>query len=61
VQEIIPQAVSISDEKTGMLALKTDFLVPYLVKAIQEQNQTIEQLSKQNEELSNRLIKLENK
>jgi hypothetical protein len=52
VQEIIPQAVSISDEKTGMLALKTDFLVPYLVKAIQE-------LSKQNEELSNRLIKLE--
>jgi hypothetical protein len=36
IQEIIPQAVSISDETTGMLALKTDFLVPYLVKAIQE-------------------------
>lgn len=36
IQEIIPQAVSISDETTGMLALKTDFLIPYLVKAIQE-------------------------
>jgi hypothetical protein len=36
IQEIIPQAVSISNEETGMLALKTDFLVPYLVKAIQE-------------------------
>lgn len=36
VQELIPQAVSISDEKTGMLALKTDFIIPYLVKAIQE-------------------------
>lgn len=36
VQELIPQAVSISDKKTGMLALKTDFIIPYLVKAIQE-------------------------
>ena len=36
VQELIPQAVSISDEKTGMLALKTDFIIPYLVKSIQE-------------------------
>jgi hypothetical protein len=36
VQEIIPQAVSVSNEESGMLALKTDFLVPYLVKAIQE-------------------------
>lgn len=36
VQELIPQAVSISDEKTGMLGLKTDFIIPYLVKSIQE-------------------------
>lgn len=36
VQELIPQAVSISDKKTGMLALKTDFIIPYLVKSIQE-------------------------
>jgi hypothetical protein len=54
VKEIIPQAVSISNEETGMLALKTDFLVPYLVKAIQEmntkldaQNQTIQNLQEQ--------------
>jgi hypothetical protein len=54
IEQIIPQAVSISDKESGMLSLKTDFLVPYLVKAIQEQNQTIQ-------ELSNRLIKLESK
>jgi len=36
VQELIPQAVTISDEKTGMLGLKTDFIIPYLVKSIQE-------------------------
>ena len=54
IQEIIPQSVSISNEETGMLALKTDFLVPYLVKAIQEmntkldeQNQTIQNLQEQ--------------
>jgi hypothetical protein len=45
VQELIPQAVSISDEKTGMLALKTDFIIPYLVKSIQEQQVQIEELS----------------
>ena len=36
VQELIPQAVTISDEKTGILGLKTDFIIPYLVKSIQE-------------------------
>jgi len=40
IQEIIPQAVSIT-EKTGMLGLKTDFLLPYLVKAIQELNEKL--------------------
>ena len=50
IQEIIPQAVSIADEKTNMLGLKTDFLVPYLVKAIQE-------LSAQNQDLKARLDK----
>ena len=44
IQEIIPQAVSVSDEVTGMLALKTDFLVPYLVKAIQELKAKVELL-----------------
>jgi hypothetical protein len=41
IQEIIPQAISVPDEATGMLALKTDFLVPYLVKAIQELNERL--------------------
>jgi len=42
VKEIIPQAVSVVNEDTGYLGLKTDFLVPYLVKAIQEQQTIIE-------------------
>jgi hypothetical protein len=54
VQELIPQAVTISDEKTGMLGLKTDFIVPYLTKAIQE-------LSAENTSLINRIEALENK
>ena len=54
VQEIIPQAVSISDEKTGMLALKTDFLVPYLVKAIQEQQSQIKELQTEIQTLKNK-------
>jgi len=37
------------------------YIVVPLIKAIQEMNTKIEQLSKQNEELSNRLIKLESK
>ena len=44
VQELIPQAVTISDEKTGMLGLKTDFIVPYLVKAVQELKSELDQL-----------------
>jgi hypothetical protein len=47
VQEVIPEAVSVSNEETGMLALKTDFLVPYLVKAIQELKAEIEALKAQ--------------
>jgi hypothetical protein len=54
IQEIIPQAVSVSNQETGMLALKTDFLVPYLTKAIQE-------LSAKNEALIKRIETLENK
>ena len=41
VQEILPNLVTISDEKTGMLALQTDALIPILVKAMQEQQCTI--------------------
>ena len=51
VQKIIPQAVSVADEKKGTLGLKTDFLVPYLVKAIQEQQTIIEDLKARIEKL----------
>jgi hypothetical protein len=52
-EEVFPSMIDI-DGKSGKKAIKTSVLVPILVKAIQE-------LSKQNEELSNRLIKLESK
>lgn len=36
LQQIIPDAVSVFDESNQMLAIKQDFIVPHLVKAIQE-------------------------
>jgi hypothetical protein len=58
VLPIIPEAVqSDIDDTEEYYAMNYANLVPVLVKAIQEQNQTIQQLSKQNEELSNRLNK----
>ena len=54
VQEVIPDAVSVFQEEDQMLAIKMDFIVPHLVKAIQEmntkldeQNQTIQNLQEQ--------------
>ena len=35
----------VSDPKTGMLGLKTDFIIPYLVNAIQEQQKIIDNLN----------------
>ena len=51
VQEIIPQAVRYVDEKETILGLKTDFLIPYLVKAIQEQQTIIDDLKSRIEKL----------
>ena len=44
VQEVIPQAVNVISEDNDQLTLKSDFIVPYLVKAIQEQQIQIEEL-----------------
>jgi len=44
LQEVIPDAVSVFDEEKKMLAVKMDFIVPHLVKAIQEQQAQIEEL-----------------
>ena len=38
VQEVIPEAVTITDPTTGMLGLKTEFIIPYLVNAVQNMN-----------------------
>jgi len=54
LQEVLPYAVHGEKDAKEMQGVDYSKLVPVLVKAIQE-------LSKQNEELSNRLIKLENK
>lgn len=52
VQPIIPEAVSITDPETGMLGLQSDFIVPYLVKGIQEQQIQITDLIKQSSDMS---------
>jgi hypothetical protein len=54
VQEVIPQAVNVISEDNDQLTLKSDFIVPYLVKAIQEQQAQIE-------ELSNKIVALQSK
>ena len=59
VEEILPELVSTSQR--GMKGLSYGQLTAVLTKAIQEQQTQIQELSKQNEELSNRLIKLESK
>jgi len=51
VKKIIPQAVRYIDKTQTTLGLKTDFLVPYLVKAIQEQQTIIENLKARIEKL----------
>jgi len=58
VKEFIPQSyIESGDEDNKFIGLNYNPIVAALVKAMQEQNQTIQELSKQNEELSNRLIK----
>jgi uncharacterized protein YaiE (UPF0345 family) len=58
LQPLIPEMVYLTGKKmedgSDILTITPDYLLPVLVKAIQEQNQIIQ-------ELSNRLIKLENK
>ena len=45
MQEVIPQAVSINEmDENKYLALKQEFIVPFLVKAIQEQQAQINEL-----------------
>jgi hypothetical protein len=46
VQGIIPEAVTVADNQTGYLGLKTDFIIPYLVNAIKEQQKEIESLNR---------------
>jgi hypothetical protein len=44
VQEVIPEAIGTISETNDQLTLKSDFIVPYLVKAIQEQQSQIQEL-----------------
>ncbi|HOV13860.1 MAG TPA: tail fiber domain-containing protein [Spirochaetota bacterium] len=72
VQKVIPDAVVVTDVKTGILGLKTEFITPYLVNAIKELKsqkdseiatlkQENENFKKENEELKARLKKIEEK
>lgn len=44
VQEVIPEAVGTISKTNDQLTLKSDFIIPYLVKAIQELKQEIDTL-----------------
>jgi hypothetical protein len=44
VQEVIPEAVNKISEENDQLTLKSDFIVPYLVKAIQELTARVQEL-----------------
>jgi hypothetical protein len=44
VQEVIPEAVGVISEDNDQLTLKSDFIIPYLVKAIQELSAKVETL-----------------
>jgi hypothetical protein len=44
IQEVIPEAVTVLSETNDQLTLKSDFIIPYLVKAIQEQQAQINEL-----------------
>ncbi len=61
VQSVIPEAVTVTDEKTGMLGLKTNFIIPYMVNAIKEQHKLLETQQQKIEELESKLTKLEKK
>jgi hypothetical protein len=50
VQNAIPEAV-VADAETGMLGLKTDFMIPYLVKGMQEQQGVIQDQQKRTDRL----------
>jgi hypothetical protein len=54
VQNVIPEAVNVVSEDNDQLTLKSDFIIPYLVKAIQEQQAQIK-------ELQDEIISLKNK
>ena len=44
VQKVIPEAAVVTDATTGILGLKTDFIIPYLVGATQEQNIEVQRI-----------------
>jgi hypothetical protein len=56
VEEVIPEAISLNSD--GMLSLKSSFIIPYLVKAIQEADILINENKKQIELLLLELEKL---
>ncbi len=57
VEEVIPELVATNEE--GNKGIYTTEMIPYMVKAMQEQQEMIEELQKQNIKLIERLERLE--
>jgi hypothetical protein len=60
VQEVFPELVR-TDEKSGLLTLSMESLIPVLVQSVKELRNEINFLKAQNEYLLNRIEDLENK
>jgi hypothetical protein len=58
VLEIIPQAVHF-DSSSNLYGIKYDNIIPFLTKAIQEQQNTIDSLRLENKKNENRIANLE--
>ncbi|MDP6506947.1 MAG: tail fiber domain-containing protein, partial [Planctomycetota bacterium] len=56
-QEVFPG--SVQDDGTGLLQVDTYNVRPYLVKAVQELSEEKDSLARENEELKNRVTRLE--
>ena len=54
VLEVLPEMV-IYDEENDLYLVARDYLVPYITKAVQEQDEKITKLEKENQELKQKL------
>lgn len=58
MQEVIPDAVSVFEEKEQLLAVRMDYIIPHLVASVQE---IVKNYDAKIEELEAKIVTLESK